>query len=91
MLVINTLSAYMSIDEIPVVIWFISSSSLWKFLCHNFVAMEFDNEVFNLDDKVVNHNDAKAFIDEEYMDCEFPLHRNLTFKCLKCINNEMKN
>ena len=35
--------------------------------------MKFDNEVFNLDDKVVNHNDAKAFIDEEYMDCEFPL------------------
>ena len=35
--------------------------------------MEFDDDAFNLDDKVVDHNDAKAFIGEKYMECEFPL------------------
>ena len=41
-----------------------------KTLCHNFVAMEFINEEC---DEVINHSDARAFIDENYADCEFPL------------------
>ena len=35
--------------------------------------MEFYDDMFNLDDKIVNHDDAKVFINEKYMDCEFQL------------------
>lgn len=59
--------------------------------------MEFDDDVFNLDDKVVNHNDAKAFIDEKFMDCEFPLdvqmfkiHQQQDEKLKKQIKKESK-
>ena len=31
--------------------------------------MEFNEEC----DEVINHSDARAFVDENYADCEFPL------------------
>ena len=64
-----------------------------KTLCHNFVAMEFDDE----GDEVINHSDTRAFIDENYADCEFPLdvrmfkvHQRRDEKLQKLIKRDSK-
>ena len=42
-------------------------------LCHNFVAMEYEEDMFDMDDRILSIDDANAYIEEEHTDCEFAL------------------
>ena len=44
-----------------------------KSLCKNFVAMQFDKDMFESDERLLTMSDAAKFIDNKYMDCKFPL------------------
>lgn len=37
-----------------------------QYLCHNFVTMEFNDDMFNANDKVVEHDDDKTCINKKH-------------------------
>lgn len=46
-----------------------------QYSCHNFVTMEFNDDMFNANDKVVEHDDDKTcIINKKNTDCEFLLN-----------------